>query len=407
MRVPRVIAVSAATAALQFATLPGWCADVTESTQVLTPPSSAFDTLSQFTELIGLLQKQYVAPSNLTAEAHTVAALRAYVRSVDPEADLLTAEENTIALTSLGDTGLAVALRGGFPTIICARDGTPGQGAGLLSGEKIVEINGNPATNARPYDVTNALRGPVGTKVKFRIADPRTGQTREVTVERAEVPPVSAPALKFLQKGVAYCRLSEFSVPAVERLHADVKRVEDERGHGLILDLRNNPGGAFEAAQVAARLFLPAKAEIGSLEYARPSFRTTFVSDDSKKFMPPVVLLVNGGTAAEAEIFTAALLDNHRARLVGSKTFGHGALFSVLPLSTGMAVSMPTAYYLRPSKKIFHRVGIEPDMTVELSPDAERSLATAGFGAFDWVNDREQVLKTDLVLAKALELLGR
>src|SRR5207249_2360146 len=114
-------------------------------------------------------------------------------------------------------------------------------------------------------------------------------------------------ALKFLTGGVAYLRVSEFTQATVEKLLAEVKRAQTQKTRALILDLRNNPGGAFETALVAARLFVPTNADIVLLDYPDPDSRTSFVSDNSNKFTGPVVLLVNAGTAAEAEIFAAAL----------------------------------------------------------------------------------------------------
>jgi carboxyl-terminal processing protease len=176
---------------------------------------------------------------------------------------------------------------------------------------------------------------------------------------------------------------------------------------GIILDLRNNAGGAFEAAQVAASFFLVKGTEVVALEYGSPGLHTTFVSDESLKVTAPLILLVNGGTAAEAELFAAALQDNHRARIVGSQSFGRGFLTASTRLSDGSVLVLPTAYYMRPSKQILQGNGLTPDVVVALPCETERSLARSGFGTFDWKNDRREVLATDLPLAKALSLLAK
>jgi carboxyl-terminal processing protease len=118
-------------------------------------------------------------------------------------------------------------------------------------------------------------------------------------------------------------------------------------------------------------------------------------------------LLVNGGTAAEAEVFAAALQDNHRARIVGTQSFGRGFLTASTALADGSVLVTPTAYYMRPSKVILQDKGLTPDVIVELPRETERSLARAGFGTFDWKTDRREVLATDLPLAKAMSLLAK
>ena len=143
------------------------------------------------------------------------------------------------------------------------------------------------------------------------------------------------------------------------------------------------------------------------MDFARPEQRVVFASDASAKFNAPVTVLVNGGTAAEAEVFAAALRDHRRAQLVGSRTFGRGLRYGLFALPDGSALHIPTARYLPPSKKSFQDTGLAPDVAVELPREVERRLARAGFGSFDWVNDRAAVLKTDLALARALEILSR
>jgi carboxyl-terminal processing protease len=158
---------------------------------------------------------------------------------------------------------------------------------------------------------------------------------------------------------------------------------------------------------VAASFFLVKGAEIVALEYGSPGLHTTFVSDENLKVTTPLVLLVNGGTAAEAEVFAAALQDNHRARIVGTQTFGRGFLTASTALADGSVLVTPTAYYMRPSKQILQEKGLTPDVIVELPRETERSLARAGFGTFDWKTDRREVLATDLPLAKAMSLLAK
>jgi len=210
-----------------------------------------------------------------------------------------------------------------------------------------------------------------------------------------------------LDKGVAYYRLAGFSKDTADNVRMMMILARGQHATGIILDLRNNPGGSFLAVQPVASIFLPKGTEIASLEYAVPALHTGFVSDDSAKVTTPLVVLVNGGTAAEAEAFAAALQDNDRAQIVGSKTFGRGFLPVSTRLANGLVLVMPTAYYMRPSKQILQDKGVVPDVIVELPRETERSLAHAGFGTFDWKNAKADVLATDLPLAKAFSLLAK
>jgi len=377
--------------------------------RVLTPDSStAFESLSRFTELLEALQKYYVQPSRVRTGPHTTAALRAFVRSVDPEADLLTSEEISSADTGAkANVGLDLAIRDDYPVIIAPRDESPAQDAGLLAGEQLVAIDNRSMLHARRVEVQQFLRGPASSPVTLRILDTATHATRDVRLQRAERSSAPGIVLKFLTGRIAYCRVTEFTHAAVEALHTAMARAKEEHAPGVILDLRNNAGGKFEATQVAASLFLPAGAPIVALEYANPSQRTSFVSDQGDKFTAPLVLLVNGGTAAEAEMFAAALQDNKRAQLVGSKTFGRGFLTTSVTLSDGSVLSLPTAYYRRPSDQMLDGTGLTPDVVVDLPRDTERLLAHIGFATFNWTNDKNAVLKTDGPLGKALSLLTR
>jgi carboxyl-terminal processing protease len=379
-----------------------------DEAQILTPAPSSFETMSRFTELLETVQKSYAQPSHINTSEQTTVALRGFVRAIDPEADLLSADETASTKESAddtGDIGISFAVRDDFPTVIAPRDGSPAQAEGLLAGEKIIAIDDTYLSHARRIEVDRLLHGPADSPARLRVLDPTTGGIREVRLHRTDPGLSAGPALRYLDRGVAYYRLSDFTLNAVENLRTAVTLAKSERAPGIILDLRNNPGGKFEAAQIAASFFLPKGTEVVSLSYANPDMHTTFVSDESMNVTVPLVLLINGGTAAEAEVFAAALQDNRRARVVGSKSFGRGILAASIRLADGSVLVMPTAYFVRPTKQFLQDKGLMPDVVVELSRETERSLTRAGFGRFDWNKHRTETLGTDLPLAKAFSLL--
>jgi carboxyl-terminal processing protease len=377
--------------------------------RIITPTPSSFETLSRFTELLDTLQKNYVQPSRVNTEWYTTVALRAFVRSIDPDADLLTPEEAASTSGSNAapaDIGLTFVIRGGIPTVVSPSDGGPAQRAGLLAGDQIIAIDNSSTLLARRSEVERLLGGSIDSEVGLRVVDPASEAVRVLRLHRAHGPSPAA-ALRLLDKGVAYYRLTEFSTNTVENLRTAMTLARSDHVTGIILDLRNNPGGSFLTVPPAASLFLPKGTEIASLEYAVPALHTDFLSEDGPRVTIPVILLVNGGTAAEAEVFAAALQDNHRAQVVGSKTFGRGFLPMSARLANGSVLVMPTAYYMRPSKQILQEKGLIPDVVVEWPRETERLVARAGFGAFDWKNNKATVLTTDLPLAKAFSQLAK
>jgi carboxyl-terminal processing protease len=378
--------------------------------RIITPTPSSFETLSRFTELLDTLQKNYVQPSRVNTEWYTTVALRAFVRSIDPEADLLTPEEATSTSGSNAapaDIGLTFVIRGGIPTVVSPSDGGPAQRAGLLAGDQIIAIDNSSTLLARRSEVERLLGGPVDSEVGLRVLDPISGSVRDMHLHRTAHGSSPVTVLRMLDGGVAYYRLVEFSRETADNIRTAMTLARSAHLTGIILDLRNNPGGAFLTVQPVASIFLPKGAEIASLEYAVPALHTDFLSEDGPKVTTPVILLVNGGTASEAEVFAAALQDNHRAQVVGSKTFGRGFLAMSARLANGSVLVMPTAYYMRPSKQILQERGLIPDVVVEWPRETERRVAIAGFGTFDWKNDKAAVLTTDLPLAKAFSRLAK
>lgn len=189
--------------------------------RIITPTPSSFETLSRFTELLDAFQKDYVQPSRVNTEWYTTVALRAFVRSIDPEADLLTPEE---AMSIRGsnaapaDIGLTFVIRGGIPTVVSPCDGSPAQRAGLLAGDQIIAIDNSSTLLARRSEVERLLGGPVDSEVSLRVVDPISGSVRDLHLHRATHGSSPVTTLRILDKGVAYYRLAEFSKETAENL---------------------------------------------------------------------------------------------------------------------------------------------------------------------------------------------
>ncbi len=188
-------------------------------------------------------------------------------------------------------------------------------------------------------------------------------------------PPPGAAEITNVAPATAYCRLTATDVIAAQSLREQL--LPGKKSHRLVLDLRDNAGGTLDGALRCASLFLPTGARIVALDFARPEQRIGFVSDSSPKFDGPLALLINGGTAAEAEIVAAALRDNGRALLVGSRTAGRGMNYELFALPNGAGLKIPTARFLPPSKLPFHGTGVTPDFAVESNPTNDVALTRA------------------------------
>ena len=360
--------------------------------RTLEPPSvSTYDAFTQYARFLEVVIENYIDPAGLQQlNQHTAAALRAFLRSLDEEADLFTADERESPAAKRGKDpvvafGATLAVDRGYPVVVTPRDGTPAQRVGLLAGETITAINDEPTRGRRLHEIGRQLDGPPGSQFILTILDPAHG-SRSIVVNRLRDAGATPARMQRLAPDLVYLRIPALAFPVAESLHQFAEQIREERIRAAILDLRNNPGGPLNAAVVAVSLFMPVRQEIVSLVHPRQD---------------------NDGTANEAEVFAAALRRHQAARLVGTRTYGRGRVFSTFRLPDGARVRLPTAYYRTPAGDRLDQGGLEPDVVVTLPRETERALAGFGYGAFDWTRQREQVLEKDRQLARAVEILTR
>ncbi len=360
------------------------------------PPTGTAESFRLFADILDGVEKSYLDAGRVDSKQIAPIAFREFVRQLDPEADLLAPEEFSALKDAPAISDVVLATRNGKVVVVAPRDGSAAQLAGVLARDEIICHN-----NSLPL-----ARALVQTRSTLLVRGVITNAVKGVPIGEPAYKPAT---LKFLSGDIAYHRLSEFTEPAFKNLEEQLAVASKSRMRGLILDLRNNPGGSIDTAIHAARIFLPAKASIATIEYSRPDHSARFVVDATGKFprKMPIVLLINRGTAGEAEVFAAALSDNAQAMLVGSRTFGNGRVMALLPLRDGYALSIPTARFITPAGQTFHPDGIMPDDMVDFPQASERALAAKGFGNFDWQSNRKEILESDRPLARALELLTK
>ncbi len=245
--------------------------------------------------------------------------------------------------------------------------GTPAWRAGLQAGDLIIGIDDQPVSEMEYMEAVNKMRGKPGTSVKLTIK--RGNEIIEVTIVREiiQIIPVKSGITEYENKKIGYVLLTKFNEPVPNELQKALRKLYDKKIDALILDLRNNPGGLLDVAIHVANQFLDAGKVIVSVKDRDGKITERYISQGNNYPKVPMVVLINNGSASASEIVAAALKENKRAVLIGQKTFGKGSVQRGFPLSNGGTVFLTIAHYLTPSGKDIHKVGIEPNISVEES----------------------------------------
>jgi carboxyl-terminal processing protease len=329
----------------------------------LSPAESA-----QLNEVIERVQREYV--DDVTQPALIDDALRGLVGGLDSYSSYLDAEEYADLRVSTAGTyagiGIEVSTADRALRVVRPFRDSPAAAAGIRSGDLIAAIDGEPV--GADLDAAMArMRGPRGSIVKLVVKRGDQTLPLEFKVERAQVD-VHSVALAPLDGGYLYARITSFSDTTALDFSAGVARLRRELGqkpHGLVLDLRNNPGGVLESAVDVADQLLEAGV-IVTAEGRTPASRFSMAATPGEVLTGvPVVVLVNGATASAAEILAGALQDHRRASLLGRRTYGKGSVQTVMPLTQGRAIKLTTSRYFTPSGRSIQGKGIEPDHLFE------------------------------------------
>ncbi len=265
-----------------------------------------------------------------------------------------------------GGLGIEVGMEDGFVKVISPIDDTPAQKAGILAGDLIVKLDGTPVKGMGLNQAIDKMRGKKGTKIVLTIVRDGVDKPIEKTIVRDMIKVVSVRTEK-LEPQLAYVRIAQFQVNTADDLKKALNKLKQEMNHplrGIVLDLRNNPGGVLQGAVDVADIFLESGLIVyteGRIQNANMRFEA---SPGDLLAGAPVVILINEGTASAAEIVAGALQDQKRAILVGMQSFGKGSVQTVLPLSENRAIKLTTARYYTPGGRSIQAAGIVPDITV-------------------------------------------
>ena len=330
----------------------------------------AWEQAQLFAEVLEHVKREYFEPIDDATLLEN--AIRGMVGDLDPHSEYLDANEYRDIRNSTSGSytgvGIEVAEINNTIRVISPIAGSPAARSGIRSGDELVAVDGLAIDGGHLKDTMGRLRGHVGSKVTLAVL--RDGLVIEHELQR-QIISVASVHKEFLHPSYGYVRVNLFSDSTAQELTLAVDELQEAHGgmlQGLVLDLRNNPGGVLDSAVDVSDLFLDAgvivTADGRSIEsrFTRSAHRGDILDGAS------MMVLVNGGSASASEIVAGALQDHNRATIIGTATFGKGLVQTVVPLSKGRAIKLTTSRYFTPSGDSIHGVGITPDVKVEETP---------------------------------------
>ncbi len=340
------------------------------------PPVSGSDLPWQdartLADVLERVKREYVNP----VDDHQLlqAAIRGMVSSLDPYSAYLDGDAyDEVKISSSGQysgVGIEVSMEDDEVVVVAPLEGSPAAQAGIRSGDVIASIDGVPVNTTTLADTIGRMRGKEGTTVKIGILREGGDEPLQFVLKRSRVDLKSVKA-ELLEPGMGYVRISQFSETTGDDLDAALKDLRKRNGtalKGLVLDLRNNPGGVLEAAVAVSDTFLNSGVIVSAKGRTPESKFEMDATPGDALDGAPIVILVNGGSASAAEIVAGALKDNHRAKLMGRTTFGKGSVQTVIPMSGDRAIKLTTSLYYTPSGISINHRGIAPDIELQRDP---------------------------------------
>jgi carboxyl-terminal processing protease len=332
-----------------------------------------YKNIEVFTEVLRQIEKNYVEPQD--PQEMIYGAIKGMVQNLDPHSSFMTKEEHQELLIetkgSFSGVGIEISVRDKVLTVVSPIEGTPAYTAGIQAGDKIVRIDDKSTNDMTLTDAVKSIRGKKGTKVKLTIIREAAGKPLDFTITR-DVIPLKSVRNYLLDPEIGYVRVSTFQSNTSKDLNVALEKLETGRTlKGLILDLRNNPGGLLSQAIEVSDIFLDSGLIVSTK--GRNASQDMEVSAQKNKTERdyPIIVMVNGGSASASEIVAGALQDNKRALTLGTRTFGKGSVQTILPLSDGSGLRLTTAKYYTPSGRSIQASGIKPDIEVEFVPPVQ------------------------------------
>ncbi|MBE3085787.1 MAG: S41 family peptidase, partial [Bacteroidetes bacterium] len=361
---------------------------------------SVYKDIKTFNEVFDMVKKNYV--DEVDSATLIQGAINGMIRSLDPHSSFMTPEiykELEVETQGrFGGIGIEITILKDVLTVVSPIEDTPAFNAGIKTGDQIIRIDGKSTKDITIMEAVKKLRGPKDTKVTITIMRENMPKPKDIVLTRAIIQIKSVKAKTF-ENHIGYIRVASFHERTSDDLRKALREVSEKLNpmKGLVLDLRNDPGGLLIQAIEVADMFLKSGVIVSTRGRTKNMETKAMARNDDNEITCPMVVLVNEGTASAAEIVAGALQDNGRALVIGTQTFGKASVQTVIPLEDGSALKLTTARYYTPKGRSIQAEGIKPDIVVKYirpSEDAENNTA--------WWEDRvrEKDLKGHIKPAK-------
>jgi carboxyl-terminal processing protease len=337
-----------------------------ETANKSTSKSPDYKELRLFRQVMSIVQKNYV--KDVTDKELIQGAINGMLQSLDPHSSFLTEEmfkELQVETEGkFGGLGIEITLENGVLTIVSPIEDTPAYKAGLKPGDKIIKINGESTKNITLLKAVKLMRGAPGTKVTVTVMRDGWRKFKDFVITRDQIH-VHSVKKQEIEPGYEYIRIVNFQQNTDTDLSSAIKELGDEDIKGLVIDLRNNPGGLLDQAVKVANMFVDKGLIVytdGRAKDQRMEFRA---NTSGKHYKFKIAVLINEGSASASEIVAGALQDYDRAAIFGTKSFGKASVQTIIPMENGSGLRLTTAYYYTPKGRHIQKTGILPDLDMK------------------------------------------
>ncbi len=371
-------------------------------------PSEATDQFVLMSQAWKTIERYYVDRGAVRAKAMAYGAINGMTESLGDTGHsvFLSPQQTKRADAAMqgkltGGVGIEIRPRDHQTVVVAPIDGSPAQSAGIRAGDVIMAVDGLPVTGLSFTQIAGKISGEAGQLVELTVQNPRDGHKRAVKIVRAAMKVNNVSWQRLPGTSLAHLRIAMFSEGITNDFRMALEEIKKQDLKGIVLDLRNDPGGVLDEAVTIASQFLQSGYVLWEKD-ANSIITPVHVRPGGIATNIPMALLINGGSASDSEIVAGALRDNHRATLIGETTFGTGTVLSEFDLNDGSTLMLAVQEWLTPIKQSFWHRGIEPDIKIRLAPEVSPLLPNA---ERDMTEDQLNT-SSDLQLRKAIEVLA-
>jgi carboxyl-terminal processing protease len=336
------------------------------NSRVAAKPQSTYESLEEFSKVLDIIEKSYV--EDVDTDKVVQGAIKGMLSTLDPHSSYLKPDDfKELTMETKGSftgIGIEITMKDGFLTVVSPIEGTPAFKKGLQAGDKIIKINDEPTNDLSLMEAVKRLRGQKGSEVSIAIHREGWSELKDIKIIRDEIPLHSVKS-KLLEPGYPYIRIINFQERTTNDFKDALKKLTSvEKPKGLVIDLRNNPGGLLDQSVQIADIFIDDGVIVSTKGRIKDQNRLYNAHANGPKLDCPIVVLVNEGSASASEIVAGALKDHKKAIIMGAQTFGKGSVQTILRMDNGAGLRLTTARYYTPNGTSIQTTGITPDIII-------------------------------------------